>query len=83
MVTDKPEFGYNVEEYEYQTGYNVEVIMGSQFNTKRKMDLYPIKRDGDSDHTNWTEELYEIFNGKEIVREFHERNPHAANKKIL
>jgi len=36
MITNEHELGYDVEGYEYQTGYQVEGIMGSQFNKEWK-----------------------------------------------
>jgi hypothetical protein len=43
MVTDEHELGYDVEGYEYHTGYEVEDIMRSQFNKERKKVLYLVK----------------------------------------
>jgi hypothetical protein len=72
-----------VEGYEYQTGYEVEDIMGSQFNKEKKKVLYLVKWKGYPDETDWTEEPYENFNDKKLLREFHVRNPQAAKDKRL
>jgi len=83
MVTDQPELGYNVEGYEYQTGYEVEEIMGSQFNKERKKVLYLVKWKGYPEETHWTEEPYENFDDKKLLREFHVGNPQVAKDKRL
>jgi hypothetical protein len=75
MVTDKHELGDDVEGYEYQTGYEVEEIMGSQFNKERKKVLYLVKWKGYPDETDWTEEPYENFDNKKLLKEFHMQNP--------
>jgi hypothetical protein len=83
MVTDKHELGYDVEGYEYQTGYKVEEIMGSQFNKKQKNVLYLVKWKGYPDKTDRTEEPYKNFDDKKLLKEFHMRNPHSAKDKRI
>jgi hypothetical protein len=78
MVTDKHELGYDVEGYEYQTGYKVEDIMGSQFNKEQKNILYLVKWKGYPDNTDWTEEPYKNVDDKKLLKEFYMRNPHSA-----
>jgi hypothetical protein len=46
LVTDEHELGYDVERYKCQTGYEVEEIMGSQFNMKHKKVLHLVKWEG-------------------------------------
>jgi len=57
-VANEHELGYDVKGYEYQTGYEVEEIMRSQFNKERKKVLYLVKWKGYPDKTDWTEEPY-------------------------
>jgi len=83
MVTDEHELGYDVEGYKYQTGYEVEQIMGSQFNQETKRVLYLVKWKGYPEETDWTEEPYENFNNRKFLREFHRRNPQAVKDKRL
>jgi len=83
MVTEKHELGYDVKGYKYQTGYEVEEIMGSQFNKERKWVLYLVKWKGYPKETDWTEEPYENFDDKKLLREFYRRNPQAAKDKRL
>ena len=83
MVTDEHELGYEVEGYEYQTGYELEEIMGSQFNKVRKKVLYLVKWKGYPDETDWTKEPYENFDDNTLLKEFHTRNPQAAKDKRI
>jgi len=83
IVIDGHELGYNVEGYEYQTGCEVEEIMGSQFNKEWKIVLYLVKWKGYTEETDWTEELYENFNDNKLLKEFHARNLQAAKYKRL
>jgi hypothetical protein len=83
MVTDEHELGYDVEGYEYQTGYEVEEIMGSQFNKERKKVLYLVKWKGYPDETDCIEEPYENFDNKKLLKQFHMQNPQAAKDKQL
>jgi len=83
MVTDEHQLRYDVEGYEYQTGYEVEEIMGSQFNKECKKVLYLVKWKGYPEETDWTEELYENFDDKKLLKEFHMGNPQAAKDKRL
>jgi len=61
----------------------MEEIMGSQFNKKRKKVLYLVKWKEYPENTDWTEEPYENFDKKELLREFHKRNPQAAKDRRL
>jgi len=81
MVTDEHQVGYDVDGCEYQTGYEVKEIMCSQFNKEWKEVLYLVKWEGYPEETDWTEEPYENFDEKELLREFHRRNPQAAKDK--
>jgi hypothetical protein len=83
MVTDKHELGYDVEGYEYQTGYKVEEIMGSQFNKEQKNVLYLVKWKGYPDKTDRAEEPYKNFDDKKLLKELHMRNPHSAKDKRI
>jgi len=78
VFTDDHELGYDIAGYGYQTGYKVEEIMGSQFNKERKKVLYLGKWKGCPEETDWTEKPYENFEEKELLREFHKRNPQAT-----
>jgi len=82
-VTDEHSLWCDVAGYEYQTGYEVEDIMGSQLNRERKKDLYLVKSKGYPDETDWTEEPYEYFDDKKLLKEFHLHNPQAAKDKIF
>jgi len=83
MVTDEHKLGYDGEGYEYQTGYKVDEIMGSQFNKERKRVLYLVKWKGYPEETDWTEKPYENFDDRELLKEFHRQNPQAAKDKRL
>jgi len=83
MVSDSHELGYDVKGYEYQTAYEVEEIMGGQFNKEWKKDLYLVKWKGYSEETDWIEEPYENFDDKQILKGFHVGNPQAAKYKRL
>jgi len=56
MFTDQHELGYDVEGYEYQTWYEVEEIMGSQFNKEWKKVSHLVTWKGYPEQTDWTEE---------------------------
>jgi hypothetical protein len=43
MVTDEHTLRYDIEVYEYQTGSEVEEIMGSQYNKEWKRVSYLVK----------------------------------------
>jgi hypothetical protein len=83
MVTDEHELGVDVEGHKYQNGYEVEEIMGSQFNKERKKVLYRVKWKSSPDETDWTEEPYEHFDDKTLLKEFNVQNPQAAKDKGL
>jgi hypothetical protein len=83
IVTAEHELGYDDEGYGYQTGYEVEEIMGSQFNKEWKKVLYLVKWKGYPDTTDRIEEPYENFDHKKLLKEFHMRNPQAAKDKRL
>jgi hypothetical protein len=57
--------------------------MGSQFNKEQKKVLYVVKWTGYPQETEWTEEPYVNWDEKEQLREFHMRNPQAANDEGL
>jgi hypothetical protein len=57
--------------------------MGSQLNKKRKRVLYLVKWKRYSEETDWTDGLYENFNDKKLLREFHRPNPQAAKDELL
>jgi len=78
LVTDEDQLGYDVEGYEYPIEYNPEQVMGSHFNKEWKKDLYLVKWKGYPEETDWTEEAYENFDNKKLLKEFHERNPQTA-----
>jgi hypothetical protein len=75
--------GDDVEGYECHTRYEVEEIMGSQFNKERKTVLSLVKWNRYPEETDWTEEPYENFDENELLREFHGRNPQATKDKRL
>ena len=83
MVTDKQQLGCDVEGYEYQTRSEVEEIMGSQLNKKQKKVLYLLKWKEYPEETDWTEEPYENFDDKTLLKMFHMRNSLAAKDKRL
>jgi len=83
LVAGEHELGYNVEGYEYQTEYKVEEIMGSQFNKEQKKVLYLFKWTECPEETDWTEEPYENFDEKELLRKFPKQNRQAAKDKWL
>jgi hypothetical protein len=67
-----------VDGYQFETGYKVEEIMGSQYSNERKRVLYQVKWMGYADEAEWTEEPYENFEDKELLKQYHKRNPQAA-----
>jgi hypothetical protein len=83
IVTNQHELRYDVEGYESQTGYEVDEIMGSQFNKEWKKVLYLVEWKGYPDETDWTEEPDENFDDKKLLKEFHVQNPKAAKDKRL
>jgi hypothetical protein len=83
MVTYDHELGYGVEGYKYQIGYELKEIMDSQFNKEWKKVLYLVKWKRYPEQTDWTEEPYENFDKKELLREFHRWNPKAAKDERL
>jgi len=70
MVTNEHELGYDIGGFEYQTGNEVEDIMGSQFNKEQKKVLHLVKWEGRPEEIDWTEEPYENFEEKELLKEF-------------
>jgi hypothetical protein len=68
MVIEKNKLGYDVQGYEYQTGYAVEEIIGSQFDKQRMEVLYPVTCSGYSDETDCTDESEEKFDDKKLLR---------------
>ena len=63
--------------YEYETGFEVEEIMGSQYSKERKRVLYLVKWKGYPEEADWTEELYENFDDNRLLKEYHRQNPPA------
>jgi hypothetical protein len=78
LSNEANELGYDVDGYEYETGFEVEEIMGSQYSKERKRVLYLVKWKGYPEEADWTEEPYENFDDKRLLKEYHKRNPQAA-----
>ncbi|KAF8246582.1 S-adenosyl-L-methionine-dependent methyltransferase [Wilcoxina mikolae CBS 423.85] len=55
--------------------------MGSQYSKERKKVLYLVKWKGYPDEADWTEEPYENFHDKELLKDYHKRDPQAAKDK--
>jgi hypothetical protein len=70
--------GYDVDGYQFETGYEVQEIMGSQYSKERKRVLYLVKWKGYPAEADWTEEPYEIFEDKKFLKEYHKPNLQAA-----
>jgi hypothetical protein len=77
-ASEQNELSYDVDGYEYETGYEVEEIMGSQYSKERKRVLYVVKWKGYLEEADWTEEPYENFDDKRLLMEYHRRNPQGA-----
>jgi len=75
--------GYDVEGYDHQRGYEVEEVMGSQFNKEWKRVLYLVKWKGYPEVTDWILELDENFDNKQVLKEFHGLNPQGTKDKRL
>jgi hypothetical protein len=78
LASEQNELGYDVDGYQFETGYEVEEIMGSQYSKERNRVLYLVKWKGYPDEADWTEEPYENFEDKGLLKEYHKRNPQAA-----
>ena len=77
------EIGYDVDgQRVYEGTFNIDEIMGSQYNTKKKKVLYLIKWEGYSEESEWTEEPLGHL-PKHLVQEFHKRHPEAAMDEAL
>ena len=77
-ASEQNELGDDVDGYEYETGYEVEEVMGSQHSMERKRVLYLVKWKGYPEEADWTEEPYENFDDKRLLMEYHRRNPQGA-----
>ena len=71
------EVGYDVEGNQVLEDLEVEEIMGSHYNAKRKKVLYLIKWKGYLEESEWTEEPLEHL-ASALVRSFHVRHPGAG-----
>jgi hypothetical protein len=58
-ASEHNQLGYDVDGYEYETGYEVEQLMSSQYNKERKWVLYLVKWNGYPEEADWTEKPYE------------------------
>jgi hypothetical protein len=72
------ELGYHVDDYQFETGYEVEEIMGSQYSKEQNGVIYLVKWKGYPNKADWTEEPYDNFEDKRLLKEYHKRNPQAA-----
>ena len=57
--------------------FEVEEIMGSNYNAERKKGLYLFKWKGNLEESEWTEEPHEHL-PRALLRSFHVRHPWAA-----
>ena len=71
------EVGYDVEGIQVLEDFEVEEIIGSHYNTKRKKVLYLIKWKGYLEESEWTVEPLEHL-PRALVRSFHLRHPGAT-----
>ena len=70
--------GYDMDgQRVYEGSFNVDEIMGSQYNTKKKKVLYLIKWEGYPEESEWTEEPLKHL-PKKPVQDFHKYHPEAA-----
>jgi hypothetical protein len=67
-----------VDSYEYEIGYEVEEIMGSQYSKEWKQVFYLVQWKGYSEEADWTKESYENFDDKRLLKEYYKLNPQAA-----
>ena len=71
------EIGYDVNGQTVYEGFpNIDEIMGSQYNTKKKV-LYLIKWEGYPEQSEWMDEPLKHL-PKKPVQDFHKHHPEAA-----
>jgi hypothetical protein len=69
---------YDPDDYEYKTGCEVEQIMGSLFKKERKWVPYLVNCKGYPEEADWTEEPYDNFDDKRLLKQYYKRNPQAT-----
>jgi hypothetical protein len=74
LSNEANELVYDVEGYEYKTGYEVEEIMGSQYSKESQWVLYLVKWTGYPEEADWTAKPYKNFDEKKLIMEYHRRN---------
>jgi hypothetical protein len=65
-ASEQIEFGYDIDYYEYETGHEVEEVMGSQYNKQWNLVLYQVKWKGYAVDADWGEEPFENFYDKTL-----------------
>jgi hypothetical protein len=53
IIVEANELGNNLDGYEYDTDYEVDEIMGSQYSKERKRIVYLVKWKGYPDEADW------------------------------
>jgi hypothetical protein len=75
LASEQNEHQYDVNGFEYETAYQVEVIMGSLYGKEWKWVVYLLQWIGYLGEANSTEKPYENFDDKRLEIEYHRRNP--------
>jgi hypothetical protein len=65
-ASEQNDLGYDVDGYEYESGYEVVVVMGCQYNKQWKWVLYLVKWKHYPEEADWTEKTYENFDDKRL-----------------